>query len=48
MPPTEEQDPNVIIVNCFSWLPMAKEEDDIEAVFDLQNSYNTRSKGLTS
>ena len=27
---------------------MAEEEDDIEVVFDLQHSYDTRSKGLTS
>ena len=27
---------------------MVEEEEDIEVVFDLQHSYNTRSKGLTS
>ena len=48
MPPTEEKDPHVNIVNCFSELPMAEEEDDTEVVFDLNHCYNTRSKGLTS
>ena len=48
MPPTEEQDPYVNIVNCFSELPMEEEEYDVEAVFDLHHSYNTTSKGLTS
>ena len=48
IPPTEEQDPHVNNVNCFSELPMAEEEDDTEVVFDLQHYYNTRSKGMTS
>ena len=48
IPPDEEQDQHTNTTNCFSELSMAEEEDKTEAIFDLQHSYNTRSKGYTS
>ena len=48
MPPTKEHNPHVNIVNCFSEQPMVEEEDDTKVIFDMHNSYNTRSKGPMS
>ena len=50
MPPTDERDPYVNIINCFSNFTMAEEEqeEDTYVAFDLKHSYNTRSKGLTA
>ena len=41
MPPTDEQDPYVNTINCFSKFPMEEEEqeeEDTEAFFDMQHS----------
>ena len=45
-PPNNEHDPFINTINCFSKLPMVEEEheEDTESIFDLQLSYNTRSK----
>ena len=41
MPPTEEQDPCINTVNCFSELSMVEEEEDTKVVFDMHHSYTT-------
>ena len=48
IPLNNEHDPFVNTINCFSELPMEKEEHEeyTKGVFDLQHSYNMRSKGL--
>ena len=47
IPPNNEPNMFSNAINCFLELRMAEEEheEDTEDVFDLQHSYNTRSKG---
>ena len=50
MPPTDEHDPYLNTIHCFLELPMAEEEEeeDKKVFFNMQHSYNTRSRVLTS
>ena len=48
LPPDEEHDQHLNTINFFLEFPMAEEEDEYEAIFNVKHSYNTRSKGQTS